>query len=242
MHLYGHYKYGGQCHAEIDGLYDAEHLISQLHGSKVHAFKCFKTLLQGGYNIRGWVVYVKTADLYKLRDDYRPPEKVKKPEVIYRGGRRKDMAIKVIKMRKEDHMEWEDIAIVEMFQERRFVLMDDAKMYNLHILAVYHSPGIIQWVGKYDSPAFHQRKKAFEAAVMKFVKFYPEQMCKEFFEYWSKDVLCGDTMLWETKWSLERRRADGTHDNMIEEYIDDWAVQHGYESQYQPINSNESES
>lgn len=139
-------------------------------------------------------------------------------------------------------LEWEDIAIVEMFQERRFVLMDDAKMYNLHILAVYHSPGIIQWVGKYDSPAFHQRKKAFEAAVMKFVNFYPEQMCKEFFEYWSEAVLCGDTMLWETKWSLERRRADGTHDNMIEEYIDDWAVQHGYESQYQPINSNESES
>ena len=56
------------------------------------------------------MVYVKTADLYKLRDDYRPPEKVKKPEVIYRGGRRKDMAIKVIKMRKEDHMDWEDIA------------------------------------------------------------------------------------------------------------------------------------
>ena len=89
---------------------EAEHLVSQLHGSKVHAFKLYKTLLQGGYNIRGWVVYVKTADLYKLRDDYRPPEKVKKPEVIWRGGKRKDMAIKVIKMRKEDHMEWEDIA------------------------------------------------------------------------------------------------------------------------------------
>ena len=139
-------------------------------------------------------------------------------------------------------MEWEDIAIVEMFQERRFVLMDDAKMYNLHILAVYHSPGIIEWVGKYDSPAFHQRKKAFEAAVMKFVKFYPEQMCKEFFEYWSEPQLCGDVMRCETTWSQDRRRADGTHDNMIEEYIDDWAVQHGYESQYQPINSNESES
>ena len=136
-------------------------------------------------------------------------------------------------------MEWEDIAMVEMFQERRFVLMDDAKMYNLHILAVYHSPGIIKWVGKYDSPAFHQRKKAFEAAVMKFVKYYPEQMCKEFFEYWSEAVLCGDTMLWETKWSLERRRADGTHDDMIESYIDEWAVEHGYESQYKPINRNE---
>lgn len=89
---------------------DAEHLVSQLHGSKVHAFKLYKTLLQGGYNIRGWVVYVKTADLYKLRDDYRPPEKVKKPEVIWRGGKRKDMAQKIYKMRKEDHMEWEDIA------------------------------------------------------------------------------------------------------------------------------------
>jgi len=89
---------------------DAEHLVSQLHGSKVHAFKLYKTLLQGGYNIRGWVVYVKTADLYKLRDDYRPPEKVKKPEVIYRNGRRKDMARKIYKMRKEDNMEWEDIA------------------------------------------------------------------------------------------------------------------------------------
>ena len=125
-------------------------------------------------------------------------------------------------------LEWEDIAMVEMFQERRFVLMDDAKMYNLHILAVYHSPGIIKWVGKYDSPAFHQRKKAFEAAVMKFVKFYPEQMCKEFFEYWSEPQLCGDVMRCETTWSQDRRRADGTHDNMIEEYIDDWAVQHGY--------------
>lgn len=89
---------------------EAEHLVSQLHGSKVHAFKLYKTLLQGGYNIRGWVVYVKTADLYKLRDDYRPPEKVKKPEVIWRGGKRKDMAQKIYKMRKEDHMEWEDIA------------------------------------------------------------------------------------------------------------------------------------
>ena len=56
------------------------------------------------------MVYVKTADLYKLRDDYRPPEKVKKPEVIWRGGKRKDMARKIYKMRKEDHMEWEDIA------------------------------------------------------------------------------------------------------------------------------------
>jgi hypothetical protein len=139
-------------------------------------------------------------------------------------------------------MEWEDIAIVEMFQERRFVLMDDAKMYNLHILAVYHHPGIIEWVGKYDSPAFHQRRKAFETAVMKFVKFYPEQMCKEFFEYWSEPQLCGDVMRCETTWSQDCRRADGTHDNMIEEYIDDWAVEHGYESQYQPIKSNESES
>jgi len=139
-------------------------------------------------------------------------------------------------------MEWEDIAIVEMFQERRFVLMDDAKMYNLHILAVYHSPGIIEWVGKYDSPAFHKRRKAFEAAVMKFVKFYPEQMCKEFFEYWSEPQLCGDVMRCETTWSQDRRRADGSRDDMIEEYIDTWAIEHGYESQYQPINSNESES
>ena len=137
------------------------------------------------------------------------------------------------------HLEWEDIAIVEMFQERRFVLMDDAKMYNLNILAVYHAHGIIEWVGKYDSPAFHQRKKAFEDAVMKFTKFYPEQMCKEFFNYWSAPVLCGDTMLWETEWSLERRRADGTHDDMIESYIDEWAVNHGYESQYKPISRNE---
>lgn len=133
-------------------------------------------------------------------------------------------------------LEWEDIAIVEMFQERRFVLMDDAKMYNLHILAVYHTPGIIEWVGKYDSPAFHQRRKAFEVAVMRHTKYYPEEMCKAFYEYWSEPQLCGDIMRCETTWSQDRRRADGTHDNMIDDYMEIWAEEHGYESRYKPIN------
>lgn len=137
-------------------------------------------------------------------------------------------------------LEYEDIVMVEMFHERRYVLADDAKLYNMNILARFHSPyGTIEWVGTYDSPAFKQRKKAFEEAVAKYVKLYPKEMCREFFDYWSAPVLCGDTMLWETEWSLERRRADGTHDDMIENYIDEWAVNHGYESQYKPISRNE---
>ena len=97
---------------EIYGFYDSkdevDHILSQLHGSKVRSFKSYKYLAQGGFDVKGWALYVKTADLYKLRPDYRPPEKPKRP--VTRGGRRKDMAIKIIKMRKEDHMEWEDIA------------------------------------------------------------------------------------------------------------------------------------
>lgn len=96
---------------EIMGLYESKdeinHVLSQLHGSKVRAFKACKSMRWCGKGDQ-WALYVKTEDLYKLRSDYKPPEKPRRK--VNRGGRRKDMAIKVIKMRKEDHMEWEDIA------------------------------------------------------------------------------------------------------------------------------------
>ena len=67
-------------------------------------------------------------------------------------------------------LEYEDIVMVEMFHERRYVLADYAKLYNMNILARFHSPyGTIEWVGTYDSPAFKQRRKAFENAVAKYV-------------------------------------------------------------------------
>ena len=79
---------------------DVDHILSKLHGCKVHAFKACKVLKQDGFNISGWALYVRTDELYKLRDDYVPPEKPKKP--VTRNGRRKDMARKIYKMRKED--------------------------------------------------------------------------------------------------------------------------------------------
>ena len=96
----------------LASLYDTkeevDHVISQLHGSKIRAFKAHKSLKHSGFHIDEWALYIKQEDMIKLRPDYKPPEKPVKMPI--RGGRRKDMAIKVIKMRKEDHMEWEDIA------------------------------------------------------------------------------------------------------------------------------------
>ena len=140
-------------------------------------------------------------------------------------------------------LEYEDIVMVEMFNERRFVLADDARVYGLNILARYHSPyGTIEWVGTYDSQAFKIRREAFHKAVNKYEQYYPKEMCEAFFEYWSRPMYCGDVMLKELRWSNNRIEADGTHNDLIEEYIDEWAVKHGYESRYKPLNYEKSKS
>ena len=149
-------------------------------------------------------------------------------------------SIQALRARVKYPLESEDIVMVEMFHERRYVLADDAALYNLNVLARFHGQyGFVEWVGKYDSPAYLQRREAFKIAVSRYFSYYPPEMVKEFFEYWAAPVLCGDTMRFEINWSQERRRADGSHDDMIEEYIDEWAVKHGYESRYQPINNDE---
>ena len=139
-------------------------------------------------------------------------------------------------------LEWEDIVMVEMFNERRFVLADDADVYKLNILARYNPDGSIKWVGTYDSEAFKRRREEFRSAVCKYYEYYPKEMCDAFFEYWSKPMYCGDVMLKELKWSRCRIDADGSQNDLIEEYIDEWAVKHGYESRYKPLNYEKSKS
>lgn len=96
------------------GAYDTkdeiDHVISKIHGCGCRAFKAHHTLKRDGLHYDTWALYIKKDDMYKLHPDYVKPPKPKKKRPVKRGGRRKDMAIKIIKMRKEDHMEWEDIA------------------------------------------------------------------------------------------------------------------------------------
>jgi hypothetical protein len=140
-------------------------------------------------------------------------------------------------------LEWEDIVMVEMFNERRYALAEDAKMYKLNILAKLHSPyGTHEWVGTYKSEAFIERVKKFADDIKKHVGEYPLEMCREFYEYWAKPMQCGDVMLKELQWSTQRINSDGSHDDLLAEYLDEWAVSHGYESVNQPITRNESES
>ena len=88
---------------------EIDHVISKIHGCGAHAFKSHKTLKTCGFNIDEWVLFVKKDDLYKLRPDYKPPEKPPKPAPT-RGGRRKDMAMEIIRMKDEEGMSWEEIS------------------------------------------------------------------------------------------------------------------------------------
>lgn len=128
-------------------------------------------------------------------------------------------------------LEYEDIVMVEFFGERRFVLTEEAEMYKMNILARYTSPyGTPQWVGTYKSQSFVARKKAFGEAIKEYLKYYPREMCIEFYKYWSRPVQCGDMMLKDIQWSKSRYDAYGKKDDLVGEYIAEWAEKHGYKS------------
>ena len=87
---------------------EIDHVLSQLHGMNIRAMKAHHHDSRPGAEYDFWVLWVKREDFHKLHPDYKPPVKPeKKPQ---RGGRRKDMALRIIKMRDEDKMSWEDIA------------------------------------------------------------------------------------------------------------------------------------
>ena len=149
-------------------------------------------------------------------------------------------SIKGLRDKVRYQLEWEDIVMVEMFNERRFALADDARVYNLNVLAKLHSPyGTFEWVGTYKSQAFLERRKKFGEDVKKFVGIYPIEMCREFFKHWSEPMQCGDMMRKELVWSTQRIEADGSHNDLLKEYLEEWAVAHGYESQFKPITQDE---
>lgn len=131
-------------------------------------------------------------------------------------------------------LEYEDIVIIEFFNERRYALADEAKMYSLNVLGKLTSPyGTIEWVGTYDSEDFKRRRSEFGKEVGKYQDIYPKQMLYDFYYYWSQPIQCGDRMLMEDRWSQSRIEADGTHNNLIREYIEEWAHEHNIK----PINN-----
>ena len=88
---------------------EIDHVLSQIHGSGVRAMKAHHHDSRQGAEFDFWVLWVKKEDLPLLKSDAPvKPKKEKKPP--QRGGRRKDLALRIIKMRDEDKMSWDDIA------------------------------------------------------------------------------------------------------------------------------------
>ena len=87
---------------------EVNHILSQLHACGIRAMKAHhKESRYNNYDF--WALWVKKEDLHKMSPNYIPPAKKEKPKKVSRGGRRKDMALCVIRMR-NNGMEWEDIA------------------------------------------------------------------------------------------------------------------------------------
>lgn len=88
---------------------EVDHVLHQIHGCGARAMKAHHKEKNDAIEYDFWVLWIKKEDIHMLSADYVMPEKPPKPKP-QRGGRRKDMAIKIVKMRKEEHKEWEDIA------------------------------------------------------------------------------------------------------------------------------------
>ena len=104
---------------EIMSYYDTKeeinHVISQLHGANVRAFKAHHKISErnAGFSSDLWYLWVKTEDLVeynrrmKLGLPLKDPKPVKPKKI---RPPRKDCADKIIKLKDEDGLEWEEIA------------------------------------------------------------------------------------------------------------------------------------
>ena len=94
---------------------EIDHVISQLHGSNIRAFKAHHKISErtAGFSSDLWYLWVKTEDLVEynrriklglpLKDE--KPKKPKKPQDV-----RRKAAEKIIQMRDVEKIPWKDIA------------------------------------------------------------------------------------------------------------------------------------
>lgn len=96
---------------------EIDHVINQLHGSNIRAFKAHHKIAErtAGFSSDLWYLWVKTEDLVeynrriKLGLPLKDPKPIKPKKI---RPSRKECADKIIKMKDEDGMSWEEIAQV----------------------------------------------------------------------------------------------------------------------------------